>query len=58
MILPIRHSTENDLSNEEIEELLHIKYNYIGENYQYLMESAHGEKSIPEHFHLHLLVIK
>ncbi len=59
MLIPIRHCKEEDLSKEELDELKEIKKGYINDYaYNYILESTNKVKSIPEHFHLHLLVLK
>jgi hypothetical protein len=57
MIMPIRHIVETELTDEEKEEFSYIKIHLLGE-YDYIIESALKNKSIPEHFHQHLLVGK
>jgi hypothetical protein len=59
MIVPIRHVVENDLNEEELEELRQIKENFfLNPQYDYIIEAATKNKSIPKHFHLHLIVAK
>lgn len=58
MIVPIRHVTGAELSSEELAELEVIKKEYIDPNYEWVMEATHRKKSIPGHFHLHLIVTK
>ena len=58
MIVPLRHISELGLTEEERKELIDIKHSYINERYRYTMEAAHKNKSIPEHFHLHLITLK
>ncbi len=58
MILPIRHVTEEYLSEEELDEFLRIKHEYIFEEYEVIIEASGPEKSIPEHHHLHLIITK
>ncbi len=55
MIVPLRHAREPDLTIEERTELWHIKEGYLHTNYDYILEATHKRKSIPEHFHLHLI---
>jgi hypothetical protein len=54
MIVPRRHVTEEFLSPEEREELVSIKKTLL-HTYDYIIEASAGGKSIPEHFHLHLI---
>ncbi len=55
MLLPLRHVTEVELTKEELQELLEIKNNSIAD-YSAIFESTHDNKSIPNHFHLHLVI--
>lgn len=57
MIVPIRHSTENSLSKEEKEEFLTIKESHL-QAYELLIEATYKIKSIPAHFHIHLVNVK
>jgi len=56
MIVPKRHTTEQELSKEEWAEFQKIKTADINTSYEYLIEAVHKLKSIPGHFHLHLIV--
>lgn len=56
MIIPKRHVAEEGLSPEEKRELAQIKEEYINENYDFIIEAAQKNKSIPAHFHLHLII--
>jgi diadenosine tetraphosphate (Ap4A) HIT family hydrolase len=58
MIAPKRHADEHGLSAEEWNELTKIKNGYLHKEYDYLIEATHRKKSIPTHFHLHLIVAK
>ncbi|MBX4192088.1 hypothetical protein KW798_01230 [Candidatus Parcubacteria bacterium] len=58
MLIPKRHSDEKNLTKEENEELWKIKPEYINDQYDYILEATSKHKSIPAHFHLHLLVVK
>jgi diadenosine tetraphosphate (Ap4A) HIT family hydrolase len=57
MIIPRRHVKDTELTEDEKDELMTIKHTRLQE-YQYLIETTHVTKSVPEHFHLHLLVTK
>lgn len=57
MIVPIRHCVEEELTQEELTEYASIKKSILQE-YDFLMEATTKVKSIPEHFHIHLLNIK
>lgn len=58
MIVPIRHVRFGELSMDEISELEQIKRNEIDKVYECIIESTALTQSVPEHFHLHLLVLK
>ena len=58
MLLPIRHVTEEQFTPEEITELLMIKRSTVAEEYEWIIEASPKKKSIPSHFHLHLIVGK
>ena len=58
MIMPIRHVTEPELNQDELRELLEIKEQVLHQEYEWIMEATHLTKSIPDHFHLHLIVTK
>lgn len=57
MLVPTRHVTESELSAVEREELAVIKATYAMQ-FDYIMEGTARTKSIPQHFHLHLIVGK
>lgn len=57
MIVPLRHVTEDKLSEKERTELTAVKRDYL-QRYDYFIEATSKTKSIPEHFHIHLLVGK
>src|SRR3989344_1004131 len=56
MITPLRHVSEQELSDDEKKELQDIKGGYLNTHYEYIIEPTHKKKSIPAHFHLHLIV--
>ncbi len=58
MIIPRRHAGEDELSSPELEQLKLLKQEYINENYGWLMEAVKRRKSVPAHFHLHLVTSK
>lgn len=58
MIVPKRHTVEDGLTTAELEEFVELKKTHINDVYQMIMESVPKNKSLPEHFHLHLLQIK
>jgi len=55
MIIPIGHTLERELSPEAKQELYNLKYNVLGKQYVFILEALPGQKSIPGHFHLHLM---
>lgn len=57
LLMPLRHVTEDELTEDEVRELTEIKNNSISE-YNWILEPTHRNKSIPSHFHLHLIVGK
>ena len=57
MIVPKRHVGEAELTEEEWQELRQIKDDDIHKNYGYILEATHNTRSIPDHFHLHLIVL-
>lgn len=58
MIVPLRHMISAGLTGEEWGELQKIKKEYITSTYQFMVESTHANQSVPEHFHVHLIVVK
>lgn len=57
MLVPKRHATEDELTEDEKCELREIKRTEI-HDYQFIIEPTPHVKSIPTHFHLHLIVGK
>ncbi len=58
MLVSNRHVTEPELSGEELDEFKKIKESVIHKEYDYLIEATHNKKSIPGHFHIHLIIAK
>jgi hypothetical protein len=58
MLTPFRHILESQLTEAELDELQNIKKGCINTHYDYLLENTWREQSIPNHFHLHLIVTK
>jgi diadenosine tetraphosphate (Ap4A) HIT family hydrolase len=58
ILIPIRHAREGDLNEQELQELMKIKESHVNEAYEYMIEATAKNKSIPNHFHLHLIVAK
>jgi hypothetical protein len=57
-LVTLRHVPETELSDEEKDELIEIKRGYANERYDYVLEATPKALSIPEHFHVHFMVIK
>lgn len=55
MVVPKRHATFAMLNDEEKEELGKIKSTYINGLYTIMAEATDQVKSVPGHFHLHLV---
>jgi hypothetical protein len=56
MLVPLRHATEHDLLPEELAELKAIKYrDDVQEVYDSFIEGTSRTRSIPAHYHLHLI---
>ncbi|MEI6281055.1 MAG: hypothetical protein WCP17_03605 [bacterium] len=58
MVIPKRHTVEKELTESEKKELESIKHEYIDKEYDMLIEVVNRAKSIPSHFHTHLIVEK
>ncbi len=58
LIVPRVHKTEHLLTEEERVELIHLKETVLDNVYEFVFETLPSQKSIPKHFHLHLVVIK
>lgn len=56
MLVPIRHVREDELTSEEISELALVKAGFVNDEYDYVLEATNKTKTIPSHFHLHLVV--
>ncbi len=56
MLVPLRHASWTELTAEELAEFEEIKRGYVDSHYQYMVEATSSLKSIPAHFHLHLLI--
>lgn len=57
MLVPLRHAAELEINSEEWEEYKIIKRSDM-QKYDYLIEGMEKTKSLPEHFHVHLIVGK
>ena len=58
MLVPKRHVGENQLNDIEIAELGRLKKEVLYLDYDSIIEHFPGPKSIPEHFHYHLVQYK
>lgn len=58
MLATIRHTDEQGLSSGELDELKIIKITFVNDNYDWVIEATTKNKSIPGHFHQHLIVAK
>jgi len=58
MIIPKRHISEKEISEKEKKEYELIKEKYIEKKYEFIVETTKSTKSIPEHFHIHLIIAK
>jgi hypothetical protein len=56
LIVPIAHAVENDVASAAWEELRRIKAEEFG-GYDYILEPTGTQRSIPGHFHLHLVAL-
>lgn len=56
MIVPKRHTNGSDLTTEELAELSKLKQSVLNERYTFIIEGLPHARSIPGHFHLHLVV--
>lgn len=58
LLVPRRHIRDGELSEEERVELREIKNDHVDGKYHYLLEPVSKLKSIPDHHHLHLIILK
>jgi diadenosine tetraphosphate (Ap4A) HIT family hydrolase len=58
MLIPKRHVSEAELTEEEHQEFLALKNGTLNDMYDYFLEAAHRAKTVPAHFHIHLVVLK
>lgn len=52
-----KHKMEKGFTQEERKELLEIKKE-LGDQYDMIIENGWQNQSIPEHYHLHLIILK
>jgi diadenosine tetraphosphate (Ap4A) HIT family hydrolase len=56
LLMPYRHVADfDDLSEAELRELSELKSTILNESYTFLIEAMNKNKSIPGHFHFHLI---
>jgi len=58
MIQSITHLNEDEITDEAWDELIYLKRNYLNEHYEFIIEPTLKMKTIPSHFHPHLLIPK
>jgi len=59
MLVPLRHVPAQELTAEENAEFMEIKHSEAIQNeYDIFIESTDRARSIPAHFHLHLIIFK
>lgn len=58
MLVSLRHAAEAEITPEEWAEYHKLKRAVLNDEYDYLIEATHKAKSIPGHFHIHLLTAK
>ncbi|MEK7081170.1 MAG: hypothetical protein AAB902_02170 [Patescibacteria group bacterium] len=58
MIIPKRHIIYEELNKTEKKEFESIKSAYIEKEYELIAEVTERKKSIPDHFHIHLIILK
>ncbi len=58
MIVPKRHVSFEKLNSAEKKEFDLIKKNYLEKKYTHLIEVSDKGKSIPSHFHVHLIILR
>lgn len=56
LLIPKRHVVERELTPAEVAELLNLKETSLNDTYTFIFEPLPKQKSIPQHFHLHLIV--
>lgn len=56
MIVPLRHASEDEVNADEWQEWKEIKHATVGKEYDFFVEATNKKKSIPSHFHIHLIV--
>ncbi len=59
MLVPLRHVVESEFTPAEAEELRKIKHEMIqSPEYDFVMEITEPHKTIPPHFHMHLISLR
>lgn len=58
MAVPKRHAQWADLTADELDEFDRLRKNELDGAYTYFVEASTSFKSIPAHFHMHLITLK
>jgi hypothetical protein len=58
MLVPKRHIKYDKLNDEEKKEFDELKISYVEQEYEIIAEVTNKKKSIPEHLHIHLIIMK
>ena len=58
MLASKRHVKEDQFNDDERAEYAKLKAGYVNDNYEFIMESVVKGKTVPEHFHTQLIIIK
>ena len=55
LLVPIRHTDGSEITSDERDELELLKNTQLNSDYSFILETLPGTKSIPGHYHLHLI---
>lgn len=58
MLVLKRHATEQELTAAELAEYRTLKAEVLSEEYDQILENLPQQTTIPEHFHVHLVVLR
>ena len=58
MIITKQHTSDASLTAIEKKEFEVIKIKYLHQTYEWILEATYKKKSVPEHAHLHLIIVK
>ncbi len=58
ILIPKRHIVYGQLNEIEKKEFDLLKSTYVDKKYEIMVEATDGIKSIPSHYHVHLIVVK